>query len=306
MEVTAPHLTPRDADADPAQLQRHRRPRPALTRAGLLAGDVLRRAARTRPETLPARAGSPPPRPSSSPPACARPACAAACSPGTASSRTTPGWSPRSPAPPRRTAPTCAPAPASSRPPAPRSSCVTSSPARPRVRHRAAVVNAAGVWAGDLVEEVNLRPSRGTHLVLRAGEPARPPGVGLRAGARRDQPLRPGAAAARRHDLRRPHRRAHRGRDPRRPRALRARDRLPARRRLGRLRPSAAAQRRGRCVRRAAPPIDAGDGSTADLSRKHAVLTSRTGVVTIVGGKLTTYRQMAEDAVDAAPRASPG
>ena len=31
-----------------------------------------------------------------------------------------------------------------------------------------AVVNATGVWAGDLVEEVTLRPSRGTHLVLRA------------------------------------------------------------------------------------------------------------------------------------------
>ena len=41
-------------------------------------------------------------------------------------------------------------------------------------------------------------------------------------------------------------------------------------------------------------------GPDADLSRKHAVLTSRTGVVTVVGGKLTTYRQMAEDAVDAA------
>ncbi len=42
------------------------------------------------------------------------------------------------------------------------------------------------------------------------------------------------------------------------------------------------------------------DGATADLSRRHAVLTCRTGVVTIVGGKLTTYRRMAEDAVDAA------
>ena len=30
-----------------------------------------------------------------------------------------------------------------------------------------AVVNATGVWAGDLVDEVQLRPSRGTHLVLR-------------------------------------------------------------------------------------------------------------------------------------------
>ena len=46
--------------------------------------------------------------------------------------------------------------------------------------------------------------------------------------------------------------------------------------------------------------LDSAEGQTADLSRKHAVLTSRTGVITIVGGKLTTYRRMAEDAVDAA------
>lgn len=39
---------------------------------------------------------------------------------------------------------------------------------------------------------------------------------------------------------------------------------------------------------------------TADISRKHAVLTSPDGVVTVVGGKLTTYRRMAQDAVDAA------
>ncbi len=47
-------------------------------------------------------------------------------------------------------------------------------------------------------------------------------------------------------------------------------------------------------------PLLDSDGSTADLSRKHAVLRSATGIVTVVGGKLTTYRQMAEDAVDAA------
>jgi len=47
-------------------------------------------------------------------------------------------------------------------------------------------------------------------------------------------------------------------------------------------------------------PLLDSEGSTADLSRKHAVLTSATGVVTIVGGKLTTYRRMAQDAVDAA------
>jgi glycerol-3-phosphate dehydrogenase len=47
-------------------------------------------------------------------------------------------------------------------------------------------------------------------------------------------------------------------------------------------------------------PLLEAEGATADLSRKHAVLTSRSGVVTVVGGKLTTYRRMAEDAVDRA------
>jgi glycerol-3-phosphate dehydrogenase len=46
-------------------------------------------------------------------------------------------------------------------------------------------------------------------------------------------------------------------------------------------------------------PLLAGEeGSTADLSRKHAVVESTDGVITVVGGKLTTYRQMAEDTVD--------
>ncbi|MGZ4448154.1 MAG: glycerol-3-phosphate dehydrogenase/oxidase [Nocardioides sp.] len=167
-----------------------------------------------------------------------------------------------------------------------------------------AVVNATGVWAGDLVEEVTLRPSRGTHLVLRAeslpglqvsvfapvpGETNRfvlvlpqPDGtvyVGLT-----DEPVE--------------------GDVPDVPE--------PTEPEIGFLLDvvSAAFARplhRSDVVGAFAglrPLIDAGDGSTADLSRKHAVLTSRTGVVTIVGGKLTTYRQMAEDAVDAALAAS--
>jgi len=40
--------------------------------------------------------------------------------------------------------------------------------------------------------------------------------------------------------------------------------------------------------------------STADLSRRHSVSVSPSGVVTVVGGKLTTYRKMAVDAVDEA------
>jgi glycerol-3-phosphate dehydrogenase len=39
-------------------------------------------------------------------------------------------------------------------------------------------------------------------------------------------------------------------------------------------------------------------GRTADLSRRHKVRRSASGVVTITGGKLTTYREMAADTID--------
>ncbi|WP_435747968.1 glycerol-3-phosphate dehydrogenase/oxidase [Nocardioides sp. SYSU DS0663] len=166
-----------------------------------------------------------------------------------------------------------------------------------------AVVNAAGVWAGDLVEEVTLRPSRGTHLVLRAdvlaglrvsvfapvpGETNRfvlvlpqPDGtvyVGLT-----DEPVD--------------------GPVPDVPE--------PTEPEIGFLLDvvSAAFARplhRDDVVGAFAglrPLLHTGgdtDGATADLSRKHAVLVGRSGVVTVVGGKLTTYRRMAQDAVDAA------
>jgi glycerol-3-phosphate dehydrogenase len=49
-----------------------------------------------------------------------------------------------------------------------------------------------------------------------------------------------------------------------------------------------------------APPAKGGHVSerTADLSRRHTVSTSPDGVVTVTGGKLTTYRKMAQDTVD--------
>ena len=159
-------------------------------------------------------------------------------------------------------------------------------------------MNATGVWAGDLVEEIRLRPSRGTHLVLRGetiprlrtaltipveGSTSRfvfalpqPEGtiyVGLT-----DEPVD--------------------GPIPDVPVPTEAEIEFL----LGAI--STALSRpvtREDVVGAFAGlrPLLESDGSTADLSRKHAVLTSRTGVVTIVGGKLTTYRQMAEDAVDA-------
>ena len=43
---------------------------------------------------------------------------------------------------------------------------------------------------------------------------------------------------------------------------------------------------------------DSSSGRTADLSRRHLVTAGDDGVITVTGGKLTTYRRMAEDTVD--------
>jgi len=64
------------------------------------------------------------------------------------------------------------------------------------------------------------------------------------------------------------------------------------------------------------PLLAAGQGHhvsarTADLSRRHTVAVSAHGMITVTGGKLTTYRRMAEDTVDVVakslgPAAGPG
>ena len=47
------------------------------------------------------------------------------------------------------------------------------------------------------------------------------------------------------------------------------------------------------------PLVSGEDGPTADLSRRHAVIENPdSGTLTVVGGKLTTYRSMAEEVVD--------
>jgi glycerol-3-phosphate dehydrogenase len=46
------------------------------------------------------------------------------------------------------------------------------------------------------------------------------------------------------------------------------------------------------------PLIDAGEGRTADVSRDHAVVESPEGVVSVIGGKLTEYRHMAQEVLD--------
>jgi glycerol-3-phosphate dehydrogenase len=47
------------------------------------------------------------------------------------------------------------------------------------------------------------------------------------------------------------------------------------------------------------PLVDDGQGATADLSRRHALVQrGDEAVVSVVGGKLTTYRRMAREAID--------
>lgn len=43
-----------------------------------------------------------------------------------------------------------------------------------------------------------------------------------------------------------------------------------------------------------------GEASTASLSREHTILVSKAGLITVTGGKWTTYRKMAEDVIETA------
>jgi glycerol-3-phosphate dehydrogenase len=167
-----------------------------------------------------------------------------------------------------------------------------------RARH---VILAAGVWTGALTSAVQLRPSRGSHLLVpaeRLGSPraainvpvrgehgrwvfALPRTDGLVAIGLTDVPAdgdageEPLPDAAEEAELL-----AHIGA------ALDVR--LQPRDVVGRyagLRPLLAGGAEGT--------------ATADLSRRHAVVTDAdTGALAVVGGKLTTYRRMAADAVD--------
>ncbi|ESQ79503.1 glycerol-3-phosphate dehydrogenase/oxidase [Asticcacaulis sp. YBE204] len=47
-------------------------------------------------------------------------------------------------------------------------------------------------------------------------------------------------------------------------------------------------------------PLVKGDGTGKDLSREHALIVSDSGLLTLTGGKWTTYRRMGQDAVDRA------
>ncbi|MGP4023351.1 glycerol-3-phosphate dehydrogenase/oxidase [Actinomadura sp. 3N407] len=165
------------------------------------------------------------------------------------------------------------------------------------------VVNAAGVWAGGLVEGVRLNPSRGTHIVLGA-ETLR----GLSAGMQ--IPI-PGAVSRYLLVLPQGDGRVYVGLTDEPAEGPIPDVPEPTAGEIGFLLDILGSAldvpvRRGDVLGAFAglrPLLDLGHGrDTADISRRHAVLASRDGVVTIVGGKLTTYRRMAQDAVDAAAR----
>lgn len=162
-----------------------------------------------------------------------------------------------------------------------------------------AVINATGVWAGGLVPGVSLRPSRGTHLVLRGSSM---PGLRVAVTA----PV-PGQSNRYVMALPQPDGLVYVGLTDEPADAAIPDVPEPSESEIGFLLDVVGAVfdhpiRREDVVGAFAglrPLLDA-DGTTADLSRRHAVLSSSGGVVTVVGGKLTTYRRMAQDAVDVA------
>jgi len=166
-----------------------------------------------------------------------------------------------------------------------------------RVRAQA-VVNATGAWADGLAPETRLRPSKGVHVVIEAwtlGNPtaamtvpvpgqrnryvfALPHPDGLIYVGLTDDPLD--------------------GPLPEVPRAEEAEiafllDTLSR----GLEQPLSRADVVGSFA--GIRPLLAGaQGATADLSRRHAVIWGDSGLLTVLGGKLTTYRRMAQDVVD--------
>ncbi|MEO9322580.1 glycerol-3-phosphate dehydrogenase/oxidase [Nocardioides sp. C4-1] len=302
MEVTAPHLTHAMPYVVPFTATTTRTQR-ALTGSGLRAGDLLRRGAHTSPDTLPK-----PRRLSATE--------IRSLAPGLRTAGSAGGWlswdgrledDARLVTTLARTAASYgAHVRTRARVLAATGRSVTLrdelTGATSEVRARA-VVNATGVWAGDLVDEVTLRPSRGTHLVLRASTL---PGLRTAVFA----PV-PGALNRFVMVLPQPDDTLYVGLTDEPVEGAVPDVPTPSEPEIGFLLDVVAAAfdrplHRSDVVGAFAglrPLLDTattdGEGSTADLSRRHAVLTSRSGVTTIVGGKLTTYRRMAQDTLDA-------
>lgn len=169
-----------------------------------------------------------------------------------------------------------------------------------RVRARV-VLNATGVWAGEIDRDVRLRPSRGTHLVVDTA----------RLGDSDVSLTIPVAGSSTRFVFTIPalHGRTYIGLTdvpaegplPDVPRATDAEiDMLLETVGTVLARPLTRDDVVGSFAGLRPLLARGDDGDTSDLSRRHAIIESSTGLISVVGGKLTTYRRMAQDAVDAA------
>ncbi len=161
------------------------------------------------------------------------------------------------------------------------------------------VINAAGVWADKLVGGIRLRPSKGAHVLVDAGRLGNPrammnvavPGHFGRfvfAIPRPDGVVMIGVTDD-----------SYEGPVEQEPPVEPEDERfLLESLSVGLEHPLTADDVVGRFAG-LRPLLDSDTGTTADISRRHAVIKDpASGAVTVVGGKLTTYRQMAQDAVD--------
>jgi glycerol-3-phosphate dehydrogenase len=166
-----------------------------------------------------------------------------------------------------------------------------------RARH---TIVAAGVWTDALTDAVALSPSRGSHLLVRAerlGDPraaVNVPVPGERGRWVFALPRTDGLVAIGLTDVAAPGAPADDPRpDPAEETELLQRASAALDVPLG---PSDVAGRYAGLRPLAAGAVDA---DTADLSRRHTIVTDpASGALAIVGGKLTTYRRMAQDVVD--------
>jgi glycerol-3-phosphate dehydrogenase len=161
-----------------------------------------------------------------------------------------------------------------------------------------AVINAAGVWAGEIDPSLKLRPSRGTHLVFDAaalGNPTAALTIPIPGELNRfvfAMPEQLGRVYLGLTDEEAP------GPIPDVPQPTSAEIGFL----LDVVNTALGIKLGGADVIGAyaglRPLVDTGAGRTADVSRNHAVVESPAGVISVVGGKLTEYRHMAQDVLD--------
>ncbi len=163
-----------------------------------------------------------------------------------------------------------------------------------------AVINAAGVWAAEVDSSIKLRPSRGTHLVFDAasfGNPTAALTIPIPGETNRfvfAMPEQLGRVYLGLTDEDAP------GPIPDEPEPSPAEVTFLLDTVNTALQTALTAADVKGAYAGLRPLIDAGGGRTSDLSRDHAVLENDAGLFSIVGGKLTEYRLMAQDVLDRA------